>query len=151
MNGPMSFASEAPRFDAARLDSLCREAGVRFVAAFGSRVTGRPPPTAASDLDLAVLFHTPVEAKAFWTLRSALMEVFTDYSLDPVSLNGADPLLRWEAVGPGVLIWGDTDDFLRYRAYAYRDFIDSADLRTLEQRLFEKKLDHLREKLDAAS
>ncbi|MCG6867598.1 MAG: hypothetical protein LJE91_02380 [Gammaproteobacteria bacterium] len=40
----------------------------------------------------------------------------------------------------GRLLDGDPDLFCEYRAYAYRDFVDSADLFALEQTLFEKKM-----------
>ncbi len=44
----------------------------------------------------------------------------------------------------GVLLWGDVDDFLEYKVFAYRDFVDSADLRELEEALFRKKMAYIR-------
>ncbi len=50
--------------------------------------------------------------------------------------------------GKGVCLYGDPDDFFEYRAYAYRDYMDSRDLRILEDKLFRKKMDHVRRRLD---
>jgi hypothetical protein len=49
------------------------------------------------------------------------------------------------------LLFGDVDEFLEYRAFAYRDFVDSADLRALERTLSDYKLKRIRERLRAAS
>ena len=47
----------------------------------------------------------------------------------------------------GVLLWGDPVLFSEYRAYAYRDFTDAADLFALERALFAKKMKRLEEEL----
>lgn len=144
-------APVSPSCDPTALAAAVAETGARFVVLFGSRVTGRPQPTAESDLDLAVRLGRADAGARFWDVREAFAGVFAGYSLDLVLLDTADPLLRWEAMGPGVLLAGDVDEFLEYRAYAYRDFVDSADLRELEECLLRKKLQHLREVTGAAS
>jgi len=40
-------------------------------------------------------------------------------------------------------------EHLEYRAFAFRDFVDSGDLRALERRLSEKKLERIKEILGA--
>lgn len=37
------------------------------------------------------------------------------------------------------------DDFLEYKAFAFRDFLDSEDLRALEEKLFQKKMAFIRD------
>jgi hypothetical protein len=76
-----------------------------------------------------------------------LAEVFRRYSLDLVRLEDADPLLRHEILHQGILLRGDPDLFCEYRAYAYRDFVDSSDLFALEDRLFRKKMARMKERL----
>ncbi len=151
MQTPLPSVPALPPHDAAALAAALAEMGARFVAAFGSRVTGRPWPTENSDIDLAVRLAAPEAGRRFWEVRQAFAAVFPDHDVDVVLLDTADPLLRWEIMGPGVLLAGDIDEFLEYRAYAYRDFVDSADLRALEDRLFRKKLGWLREVTGAAS
>jgi len=140
-----------PPYDAATLAAALARTGARFVVLFGSRVTGRPWPTEGSDVDLAVRLAAPEANARYREVRSAFAAVFPDHDVDVVLLDTADPLLRWEVMGPGVRLAGDVDEFLEYRAYAYRDFVDSADLRTLEDHLFRKKLQHLREVTGASS
>lgn len=136
--------------DHALLDEICRLLGVRMLVLYGSRATGTPAPTPESDLDLAVRLERGSEDLRFWELYEELTRVFPDASLDLVVLRGLDPLFRWEVMRDGRLVWGDPLDHLEYRAFAYRDFVDSADLRALERTLFEKKMAFVREALRAA-
>lgn len=137
--------------DAAVLDATCRRLGLRMLVLFGSHATGKPALGWDSDVDLAISVRAGSPRHSIWQYHDELAEVFQDWSLDVVFLADADPLFRWEIMRDGILLWGDPLDHLEYRAYAYRDFIDSADLRALETRLFEKKMVYVRERLDAAS
>lgn len=139
-------AQTLPPHDPARLAQACRRLGVRMLVAFGSRVTGRPVPTPESDLDLAVL-GGQVGLQA---CLEELGKVFPQHDLDIIQLGRADPLLRHEIMRSAVLLYGDPDLYCEYKAYAYRDFIDSADLRRLEDRLFRLKMTRLREALHVA-
>jgi len=130
------------RFDSARLESVAREFGIRLIVLYGSRARRRASPQ--SDLDIAVL---GCRAQRFRDCYQALAELFSAYSLDLVRLGEADSLLRHEILRDGVRLYGDPDLFLEYRAYAYRDFEDSADLRALEDRLFRKKMKRIEEAL----
>jgi predicted nucleotidyltransferase len=138
-----------PAFDRDALEAVSRRLGFRRVVLFGSRVTGSPPPTEESDLDIAVS-RSGDAPTSFWESHQALSEIFEGEKLDLVDLDTADPLFRWEIVRGGVLLWGDELDFLEFRAFAYRDFIDSADLRELERTLSAKKLAYVKRALDAA-
>lgn len=117
-----------------------------MLVAFGSRVTGRPLPTAESDLDLAVLGG---QAGLLACLEE-LGKVFPQHDLDIIQLGQVDPLLRHEVMRSAVLLYGDPDLYCEYKAYAYRDYIDSADLRRLEDHLFRLKMTRLREALHVA-
>lgn len=137
--------------DAALLDAVCRRLGLRRLVLFGSHATGKPPLGRDSDVDLAISVQAGSPRLTIWQYHDELAEVFPDQSLDLVFLADADPLFRWEIMRDGRLLWGDPLDYVEYRAFAFRDFIDSADLRALETRLFEKKMVYVRERLDAAS
>jgi predicted nucleotidyltransferase len=136
-------------YDAERLQAVCARLALRLAVLFGSRATGMPSPSAGSDLDVAVLGEIGAPAGALLSYLRELAPVFGEHSLDLVLLDTADPLLRWEVMRSGVLLCGDPDVFLEYRAFAHRDFVDSADLRELEGALFRKKMDHLRQELNA--
>lgn len=135
-------------YDSCQLATACRDLGLTLVVLYGSRATGTPPPTPASDLDLAVGGPCP-SWEHLMTWYRTLSAVFADYDVDLVSLSAADPLFRYEIFRGGRLLCGSLDDFLAYKAYAYRDFMDSADLRQLEEALFRKKMAFIRQELYA--
>ncbi|MEA3411760.1 MAG: nucleotidyltransferase domain-containing protein [Pseudomonadota bacterium] len=131
-------------FDKKRLSSTTNDFGLGLVVLFGSHAKGRLTPGPESDVDIAV-YGCPRDQ--YWECYRALCEVFGEVDLDLVRLEDADPLFRFEIMQSGRLLEGDPDLFCEYRAYAYRDFVDSADLFALEQTLFEKKMARLREQL----
>jgi predicted nucleotidyltransferase len=132
------------------LEEACQRHRVWLLVLFGSHVPGGLPPRPDSDVDVAVAFRRGTTRPPYLELSGDLAAAFPDASLDLVFLGDADPLFRWEIMARGVLLFGDIDAFLELRAFAYRDFVDSADLRTLEQVLSEKKLNAIGEWLRAA-
>ena len=129
-------------FDREQLASAARQLGLRLVVLYGSYAKRHA--SAESDLDIAV--HG-CPAEKFWECYMSLSELFRGYSLDMVRLEDADALFRHEIMRDGVLLYGNPDLFCEYRAFAYRDFVDSADLFALEEVLFRKKMDRLKEQL----
>jgi len=129
-------------FDRERLEAAAREHGLRLVVLYGSyaRCSAREE----SDLDIAML-GCPVEC--YMKCYRALADVFSGYSLDLVRLEDADALFRHEIMRDAVYLCGDRDLFAEYRAFAYRDFVDSADLFALEGTLSRRKLARIREQL----
>jgi predicted nucleotidyltransferase len=144
-------AAQVPELDPEALDAVCRSFGLRRVILFGSYATGDPPPDENSDVDVAISGGPASSPTALWECHDALSRLFPGRTLDLVNLADADPLFRWEIMREGVHLWGDELDFLEFRAFAYRDFVDSADLRELERTLFRKKMDHVRTRLRAPS
>lgn len=124
---------------------------MRLAVLFGSRVPDGLPPGPRSDVDVALAFRHGAPRVSMLTLLERLAPAVEGAELDLVLLGGVDPLFRWEIFRRGVLLYGDVDDFLEYRAFAYRDFVDSADLRALERVLSEKKWKYIGERLRAAS
>ena len=133
-----------PDLDSQRLTHLAQEMGLRMIVLFGSWAKGSPPPGPDSDIDIAIL-GLPIEK--YWDCARALQQVFSSHPTDVVRLEEADPLFRHEIMHRGILLWGDPDRFCEYRAYAYRDYTDAADLFVLEQKLFAKKMKRLGEQL----
>ena len=128
------------------LEKACQGLSLRLLVAFGSRITASPPPAPESDLDLALLPLHKDGIDIFECCR-VMAQVFSGYDVDLAFLHQADPLFRYEIMAKGVCLYGDPDDFFEYRAYAYRDYMDSRDLRILEDRLFHKKMNHIRRRL----
>ena len=138
-------------YDAKRLEAACVQLGLTLLVAYGSRAGASYEPRPDSDLDLALSLPGPRGWSRLSDCLRALGEVFPDYSLDAVFLSDADPLFRWEIMRDGLLLHGDPIEFLEYRAFAYKDFVDSAGLRRVEAALFRKRMDWIREQLHAAA
>lgn len=139
-------------YDQLRLEAACRELGLTMLVAYGSRAGGASmEPGPESDLDVALLGPDLGGWERMSACLGVLGNVFGGYVLDAVVLGDADPLLRWEIMRDGRLLFGDPIRFLEYRAFAYKDFIDSADLRRAEAALFRKRMDWIREQLHVAA
>jgi len=138
-------------YDPDFLGQTCGSLDLRMVILFGSRATGRPVPSAESDLDLAVLGNSPYSSKDFHKWYGPLSEVFFSFTLDLALLCTADPLFRHEIFRDGILLYGSLDDYYDKKMLAYRMFVDSYDLRALENALFIKKMAYIREELYGTS
>jgi predicted nucleotidyltransferase len=146
----MTLSAEL-RFDPHALAAAFASLGLRSIVLFGSFARGEPPPGPESDIDLAIACDRARARPSIWDLQREFDHIFPDRSVDIVFLADADPLFRWEIVAEGVLLAGDPLAFLEYRAFAFRDFQDSADLRALERILFEKRMAFIRQRLHAAA
>lgn len=144
MTQPKQPAIQGLSYNPADLDAVVHRFSLRLVAVFGSYARHDPPPGPDSDLDIAVL---GCRRELVIECLDAFGEVFPRVPIDLVRLEDADPLFRQEIMESAVRLAGDPDLFYEYRAFAYRDYIDSADLFALEQTLFRKKMTRLRERL----
>ncbi|MDH4199595.1 MAG: nucleotidyltransferase domain-containing protein [Spirochaetia bacterium] len=127
-----------------QMDSVARDLNLKLIVLFGSWAKLNPLPGVDSDVDIALL---GCPAENFWNCYKILRRFFSKNPLDLVRLETADPLFRFEVMNRSILIWGDPDLYCEYRAYAYRDFVDSADLFQLENNLFVKKMDYLAQQI----
>jgi predicted nucleotidyltransferase len=139
-------ATSGFRFDTEQLSSVAEAFGLRLVVLYGSHARRNPPPGPTSDVDVALL---GCDRKRFWQCHHALSKALPTHDLDLVRIEDADPLFRHEILSVGHLLWGDPDLFFDYRAFAFRDFVDSADLRRLEHALFRRKMTWIGKQLDA--
>lgn len=112
-----------------------------FVILHGSYAKGAPRP--GSDLDVAVLGKHPLSFAETLKIRENLTQVLGDRrerELDVATLHGSDPLFRFEVTRHGALLYGDPAGYEDFKAYAYRDYMDSYDLRQLELALLQKSI-----------
>lgn len=112
-----------------------------FIILHGSYAKGTAK--SGSDLDIAVLGRRPISGDDLLKLYTALAGVFGDSAereLDVKTLHHVDPLFRYQVVRDGVLLYGDRTAFNEFKAYAFRAFMDSYDLRNLEEKLLRKRL-----------
>jgi len=119
------------------LGKVAEKYDLKFAILHGSYATGKNRKD--SDLDVAVLGRNP------HLLREKIFELHNDFAnifgdgperdLDLKTLHGADSLFRYLVIRDGVLLYGNLTDYEEYKAYAFRDYVDSKDLRDLEMRM----------------
>lgn len=130
-----------------RLREIGQRHNLRLIILHGSHITGTPRP--GSDLDIAVLGERRIPFDELLDIHGELGAVFGDNrerELDLKTLHGVDPLFRYEVTSHGVLLFGDSTEYEEFKAYAYRDYMDSGDLRELELLLLRKSIRSLAER-----
>ena len=136
------------------LELLAREYGVKFVVLYGSHVAGKT--IEESDVDVAVFFETRRVPESF-SRYSEIMQKLAEAlqveigKLDFVILNKANILLRYEITAKGKLLFGDEDEYLQYKAFAFRDYHDAKSLFQLEDLLIRKRQTLLKQSLSGIS
>lgn len=131
------------KIDREKLNKTAGKKGMRFIILFGSRVSCGIRKD--SDFDVAVLTESEKNISKdidyyndiLFFLSDALD--IPDYKLDLTNLNNANPLLRYEVVFSGELLYGDRTDYDEYRAFAFKDYIDARPLFNLEKYLIKKR------------
>ncbi len=130
-----------------KLREVARAHNLRFVILHGSHTKGAVH--AGSDVDVAIVGRSPISFDEYLKLYGKFAEVFGDSrecELDLKTLHGVDPLFRYQVVRDGTLLFGDPTDYEEFKAFAYRDYMDSYDLRELEAVLLEKSIHGITER-----
>lgn len=122
------------------LEKLRHHHHLRFIILHGSYAKGKERKD--SDCDIAVVGNKPVGFKEIIDLHSSLTDLFEAvgiYDVDVKSLDRVDPLFRYLVVRDSVLLAGKPFDYNEFKAYAFRDYLDSVNLRILERRMIKVK------------
>ena len=133
-----------------QLRELGNSHGLQFIILHGSYATGKT--RSDSDLDIAIVGGAPMTAADRTSFYAGLSDVFGDGSdreIDFKSLYHADSLFRYQVTRDGVLLYGDPRAYAEYKMFAFRDYIDTADLRRLESQLTRSKQARLEAALTA--
>lgn len=126
-----------------KIKEIGKKFNLKLMLVYGSYANGKH--REESDLDIACLGKKPIDFDAQLNLYSALTEVFGDIEreLDVVVLREKDPLFLYQIAKNSQLIYGNQADYNEFRAFAFRNYIDSKDIRDLEKKLVFRYQEHL--------
>ena len=125
-----------------KIEKIAQKDNLKFVILYGSQARQRSMPE--SDLDLAILGEKEMGFKEILLLFPQFSELFPGQELDIKSLHHVDPLFRYLVVRDGILLYGNKIDYLEFKAYAFRDYRESASLFHLQEILNQKRLKKLK-------
>jgi len=130
------------------LEQYAIEHGIKFLVLFGSQAMGTVRED--SDHDIAALttkegniadFNNYIELLDF---LSDLLDI-PDNKIDLTNLNKVNPFHRYEVISSGILLYGNEDEYATFKAFAFKEYIDSQPLFTLEKFLIKKRQKLLKE------
>ena len=124
------------------MKKLSIPAPVSLVIFFGSRAKGTA--RSDSDADVAYVAHRELTSAEWFKLAeyiSAYLYISED-SLDLVDISRASPLLTRQVAETGTLIFGDKEEFLRFRVLEWKRYVDTARFRTAREKALAKKLEY---------
>ena len=124
-----------------QLRKISETYNLRFIILHGSyaKRTSRP----GSDLDVAILGKRYIDGRSYLKIFGELENVFgnnEERELDMKTLHHVDPLFRYQVTRDSVLLCGNPAEYEEFKAYAFRDYMDSKDLRDLEEVLLRKSI-----------
>ncbi|OHA12761.1 MAG: hypothetical protein A3G49_00815 [Candidatus Sungbacteria bacterium RIFCSPLOWO2_12_FULL_41_11] len=124
-----------------KIEEIGQKHDLRFIILHGSQAVEKAHER--SDVDIALLGKDRLLFPEVLELHGEFSGIFGDNQkreLDIKTLERADALFRYEVTKTGVLLFGDALDYEEFKAYAYRVFTDSRDLRALELILLKKSI-----------
>lgn len=130
------------KVDRKKLKRIAQKFGLKLIIAFGSQVKGNIH--SESDLDIGVLPLKDISSfDEHFNLLSNLRKVFSDYEIDVVFINRADPLLLKKMVESALLLYGKKRDFLEFKIYAFNRFEDYKPFFRLEEKMVDDFIERL--------
>ncbi len=127
-----------------QLHKIGKDHQLDFIILHGSYAKGTS--YRGSDLDIAYVGGTKHNLDEYLRIFSQLEDIFGNNlqrELDVKELRYTDPLFRYHVVRDGILLFGNPTAYAEFKSYAYRDYIDSHDLRKLQDVLLKKSIKEL--------
>jgi uncharacterized protein len=125
------------------LDEVGKKFDLKLILLYGSYAKGTQ--TELSDFDIAVLGKKPLDFDTHIAMYGEFSGIFGDIEreLDVVVLERKDPLFLYQVAKNSQLLYGTTLEYNEFRAYAFRSYHDSKDLRQLQDKLMTRYQEHL--------
>ena len=129
-------------------EKLVKKHGLEFAVVFGSQINGKARQD--SDLDIGILDPKPETYKRYGDLYNDFSEIFKGQNVDLRMIKGSEPVFLYNSLMKGEFLAGDEQAFFNYKAFAYKNFIDSQKLFELKGKLLRKKQNILNKKIQYA-
>lgn len=100
-----------------------------------------------NDFDIGFLGKKDLTGKEQVSLNCDLMVFFNSNKIDLTDLKTVNPFLRQEIAQNSQLLYGNQMDYLKFRAFAFRDYIIHQKLFDLGDILIKKRQQLLKEKI----
>lgn len=130
-----------------KIEEIAKKYELRLILLFGSQVNGRIK--ADSDFDVAYLPEKTLDTEKALDLNSDLVDIFESDRVDQVNIKKASPLLLYEISKNSQMLFGKEIDYIRFKARAFKGFIDGRSLFNLQDVLIKKKHQLLKQKIYA--
>lgn len=129
-----------------QLESIGKKYDLKLILLYGSFASGLIYNN--SDIDIAYMEQKDLTLDKTLELDSELADVFVNENrdCDINSLRRKDSLFLYEVSKNSQLLYGSDYDYAEFCAYAFRLYVDTEDLRKLEDHLIHKYQHHLNNK-----
>tara|TARA_Y100000310_G_scaffold10036_1_gene10743 strand:- start:1496 stop:1918 length:423 start_codon:yes stop_codon:yes gene_type:complete len=119
-------------------EKIVKKYDLDFVVAFGSRINGKARQD--SDLDIAVMGHKNNGSyKKYGSLFNEFSKIFPEFNIDLRLIQGSEPVFLYNVFLKGKFLAGDLQKFYSYKAFAYKNYIDSQSFFALKHKLLHKR------------
>lgn len=135
-----------------KITEIGKKFDLRFVILHGSYALGKERPD--SDLDIALVGKQEIPSEVFFDLYGKLSDALAGQGIqdfDIKTLHHVDPFFRYLVVKDGILLYGNPTEYEEFKAFAFSDFMDSADLRRLELQMTLYKQKYLDQRYSSAA
>lgn len=113
--------------------------GLKMAILYGSQAAGTARED--SDIDIAVLGNRMLGLGDLIEIADEFGARLGVNMVDVKSLHRTDPLFRQQVAKKGILLFGEARDFISFKIYAFRDYVESASLFRLKEELVKKRLE----------
>ena len=122
-----------------RIGEIAGKYGLKLLLLFGSRAKDKKNIREDSDFDFAYLSEKKLDIKQEIELNCDLIDAFGCDKVDLVDLRKDNPLLRYEIYRNSKLLYGNEIDYLEFKAFAFKDYINHKPLFELRDFLMNKR------------
>jgi len=131
---------ELNTFQKRKLKEIAERYRLALMILFGSQVKKQPYQLyQESDFDVAYLSKKDLSGKEIIDLDCDLIDVFNSDRVDLTDLRNANPFLRYEIAKNSQLLYGKEMDYLDFKAFAFKDYINHRSLFELRDFLMKKR------------